>query len=1202
MTNKRVRIFFVWIALLVLALPAKAQQRFFNLTADEVKVDSVLPHFLYSIPLPENYQDSVYTVSVKYPEYMDMTVSDVANYNRISGAALPSQVPLSQNISVSRRKGYLVVSFCPLVFRNNKYQMLVSFMLDVKAKAVKNSVLRQRKNDKAYASAADIYAEHSLLASGKWAKIRVSSSGVYQLTDATVRLAGFSNINKVKIYGYGGNLQNEALYANDLARTDDLKEVPQCVVGGKHLFYAKGPVSWTSNSSTVRRRNPYSDYGYYFITQSDEEPATVDSATFVSSFYPSPDDYHSLYEVDGYSWYNGGRNLFDPTPISVGGSQQVVITNTTGSQKGRLTVNVSAGGNNQIRILLNGKELGTLNVPILQYCKAGQVGSTYSLDNLRIDAKDTVTIVNVSGETARLDYVSMAWEKAIPLPNLSGSHPAATYVKNIANQDLHADGQADLVIIIPASRTLLKQAQRLKEFHESHDGMRVNIVAADQLYNEFSSGTPDANAYRRYLRMLQDRAATEADMPKYLLLFGDCVWDNRMLTADCKRFDPDDFLLVYESENSFSETVCYAGDSWMGILAEGAGSDARRELQDVGVGRFPVTTVAEAKIMVDKTINYSKNQNGGAWQNTIMFMGDDGNDNIHMKDVDSVANSVGRDYPNFLIKKVMWDAYTRESSATGNTYPEVSKIIRQQQANGALVMDYGGHGNATLISHESVLGLSDFSESRTSNLPLWVTAACDIMPFDGVTETIGESAVLNEKGGAVAFYGTARTVFTSANKYINHAFMKRVLSLQDGKPIALGEAHRLAQNDVMLGTNRYPTPTREDPNKTSPEQDNTENHLQYSLLGDPALSLNLPTAQVVVDEIDGVAVGSGTMPTVKAGSVIKMKGHVAGVEGFNGVVTATVRDTREEITCKLNNTSGDGAEEAFKYLDRTKTLYHGSDSIRNSSFELTFAVPKDINYADGQGMINLYALNTDKTIRANGSCDQFIVGGSAEAKNDSVGPSIYCYLNSPSFVDGGNVNSTPYFVAEIKDKDGINAAGSGIGHDLQLVIDGDMAKTYTLNNNFSYDFGTYTSGSTFYSIPELEEGPHRLQFRAWDIQNNSSTAVLHFNVVKGLRPQLFNIGVTNNPARTSTTFIISHDRMESNMDVVIELFDAAGRQIWRHAESGVSATGNYTVDWDLSVDGGRPLQTGVYLYRVKVSSEGSSYVSKTKKLIVISNR
>ena len=1203
MIKKRVWILFAWIALLVVCIPAKAQQRFFNLTAEEVKVDTMLPHFLYSIPLPENYQDSVYTVTLKYPEYLDMTMTDVTNYNRISGAALPSQVSVDQSIAVSRRKGHLVVSFCPLVYRNHRYQMLVSFMLDIKAQAVKGSVMRQRKNNKAYAPAADVYAEHSLLASGRWAKIRVSSSGIYQLTESTIRQAGFSNINKVKIYGYGGNLQNEALYASELAKTDDLVEVPQCIVGGKHLFYAKGPVSWSSKTATTRTRNPYSDYGYYFITQSDEEPASLDSATFVSSFYPSPDFYHSLYEVDGFSWYNGGRNLFDPTPIRVGDSQQVLITNTTGSQKGRLTVNVSAGGTNQIRIQLNGKDIGTLNVKILDYCKAGQVSGTYLLDNLKVDGgKDTITIQNVSGEIARLDYVSMAWENPIPLPNLSGSHPAATYVKNIANQDLHADGQADLVIIIPASRILLKQAQRLKEFHESHDGMRVNIVAADQLYNEFASGTPDANAYRRYLRMLQDRAETEADMPKYLLLFGDCVWDNRMLTSDCKRLNPNDYLLAYESENSFSETICYVSDSWMGILSEGTGSDPRRQLQDVGVGRFPVTTQEEAKIMVDKTINYAKNQNGGAWQNTLMFMGDDGNDNIHMKDVDYVANSVSSTYPDFLIKKVMWDAYTRESSATGNTYPEVSRIIRQQQANGALVMDYAGHGNATLISHESVLSLSDFGESRTSNLPLWVTAACDIMAFDGVTSTIGEAAVLNEKGGAVAFYGTTRTVFTSANKYINHAFMKRVLSLQDGKPITLGEAHRLAQNDVMLGTNRYPTPTPSDPNKTTAEKDNTENHLQYALLGDPALSLNLPTAQVVVDEIDGVAIGSGTMATMKAGAVVKVKGHVEGVDTFNGVVTATVRDTQEEITCKLNDTSKDGAETPFVFVDRTKTLYHGSDSIRNGQFELTFAVPKDINYADAQGMINLYALNVDKTLRAHGSCDQFIVGGSIEAQNDSVGPSIYCYLNSPSFVDGGCVNSTPFFVAEIKDRDGINAAGSGIGHDLQLVIDGDLAKTYTLNNNFSYDFGTYTSGSTYYSIPELEEGPHKLQFRAWDIQNNSSTAVLHFQVVKGLSPQLFNIGVTNNPARTHTTFIISHDRTASNMDVVIELFDAAGRMMWRHAESGVSATGNYTVDWDLSVDGGRPLQTGVYLYRVKVASEGSSYVSKTKKLIVISNR
>lgn len=1201
--KKRVWKYFVLVALLLHFVPMNAQQRFFNLTADEVRVDSILPHFLYSIPLGDNYRDSLYTVTIKYPEYVDMPVSDIYHYNRLSGSALPSQVAVEQYISVSRRKGYLVISLNPLVFRDNKYQALASFMLDIKSRPLSRGARKALKASYASLSASDIYAAHSLLATGKWAKIRVSESGIYQLTDATIRQAGFTDINKVKIYGYGGNLQKEALYAADLAKYDDLHEVPQCIVGGRHLFYAKGPVSWSTQTTMERTRNPYSDYGYYFITQSDDAPTTVDSATFVSSFYPSPDFYHSLYEVDGYSWYNGGRNLFDTNPIKLGGSQQVVVTNTTGSPNAILYFNVTSDTDySEFDILLNGKSLKRSTIRISSYCTAGEEHGFVSIDSLKVDGKDTITVQSISGGTLRLDYLSLAWKEPIPLPELSGQFPSASYVYNISNQDHHADPQADMVIIIPTSQKLLKQAQRLKEFHESHDGLRVNIVPADELYNEFASGTPDANAYRRYLRMLQDRAASEADMPKYLLLFGDCVWDNRMRTTDCHNLNPDDYLLAYESENSFSETACFVGDSWMGILSEGKGGDPRTQLQDVGVGRFPVTTDAQAKIMVDKTINYAKNQNGGSWQNTIMFMGDDGNENTHMKDVNAVADSIAHYYPGFLIKKVMWDAYTRVTSATGNTYPEVTKVIKQQLANGALVMDYAGHANSTSLSHEHVLDITDFSESRIANLPLWVTAACDVMAFDGVDTNIGEAAVLNENGGAVAFYGTTRTVFTTANKYINHAFMKRVLSLQDGKPITLGEAHRLAQNDVMLGKNLYFNPNGVDPNHMSPELDNSENHLQYALLGDPALALNLPMASVVVDSIDGVSLEGDAKPVLKAGAIVKIQGHVVDNDSFNGIVTATVRDSKETVTCKLNNTSSEGASEAFQYEDRTKVLYNGSDSIRNGKFELTFAVPRDINYADATGLINLYALNTDKSKRANGSCDQFIVGGSIEARNDSVGPSIYCYLNSPSFTDGGNVNSTPYFVAQVRDKDGINASGSGIGHDLQLVIDGDMAKTYNLNDNFSYDFGTYTSGSTFYSIPELEEGSHVLQFRAWDILNNSSTAVLHFNVVKGLKPQLFDVGVTNNPARTSTTFIINHDRTESNVNVVVEIFDAAGRLMWRHAENGVSTASTYTVPWDLSVDGGRPVQTGVYLYRVKVASEGSSYVSKTKKLIVINNK
>lgn len=1184
--NKIWKVFGLWLCLMAMAMPASAQ-KFFNLTSQEVKVDSVLPQFVYSFPLQGAYQDSIYTVEVKYPEYVDMPATDIVNYNRLSGAALPEQVAINQQVTECRKEGLLVVAFSPLVFRNNRYQVLASFMLDVKARPLKRAQLKARLQSRAGNAANSIYAAHSVLASGKWAKIRVSETGVHQLTADVVRRAGFTDINKVKIYGYGGNLQNEALYANDIKETDDLKEVEQCVVDGKHYFYARGPVSWKND---LRVRNPYSDYGYYFITQTDEAPTLIDSAAFVQANYPQSEHYHSLYEVDGYSWFPGGRNLFNPTAVKVGESQNVVITNKTGNPGGKVTVAVSSGINSTVSILRNGTALETLSLKLPinssggSYSKGVVKSAVYIFSDIK--EKDTISIKPLTGGPVRLDYVSVSWKVEMPFIGFGKQVPAAQYVYGITNQDHHADPSADMVIIIPTSQKLLKQAQRLKEFHESHDSLRVNIVPADELYNEFSSGTPDANAYRRYLRMLTDKATKAEDMPKYLLLFGDCVWDNRMLTSDCRKLNPDDYLLCHESEDSFSEVYCYVSDSWLGIIGEGKGGDPKTELQDIAVGRFPVTTAEEAKIMVDKTISYMKNENAGAWQNTLMFMGDDGNDNLHMKDANEVADDVATLYPDYLVKKVMWDAYTRETSSTGNTYPEVTRIIKQQQNAGALIMDYAGHGSQTQISHEAVLSITDFENFRNSNLPLWVTASCDIMPFDGVVSTVGETALLNANGGAVAFYGTTRTVFAQENKYINRAFMRRVLSTVNGKPITIGEAHRLAQNDVMTGAAK------------EGESDRTQNHLQYSLLGDPALSLNFPTMKVVLDSINGIACErTDTMPKLKAGSIARIAGHIEGKTDYQGVVTATVRDSRELITCKLNDTKE--AEEAFQFYDRQKTLYQGSDSVSNGKFSFSFAVPKDINYSDATGLLNLYSISNDKTMRAHGTSEKFTVGGSVESRNDSIGPSIYCYLNSPSFVDGGDVNTTPFFVAKLSDRDGINAAGSGIGHDLQLVIDGDMTKTYNLNDHFTYDFGTYTSGSTYYSIPELAPGKHQLTFRAWDIQNNSSATTLNFNVVSGLRPSLFDIGVTENPAKTSTTFIVSHDRRESNMDVVIELFDTSGRQLWRHAESGIPTSDTYTMTWNLSVDGGRPLGTGVYLYRVKVASEGSSYTSKTRKLIVI---
>ena len=808
--------------MLMLVVTASAQTRFFNLTADEVRIDSVLPYFSYRHWLGANYNDSTYTVQIDYPEFIDMSLSDIEKYKLIS-TEVPGMLPeLETHVAVERKQGVLETGFTPIVFRGGKYQKLVSFMLRITS-VPKSSVSRAKSaSPHRQSPAAQRYTETSVLSTGNWAKIRVSKSGIHQLTDAVIKRAGFSSLDKVKIYGYGGALQNEKLVGEELEALDDLKEVPTCTVDGRRLFYAQGPVTW--NSSDVRVRNPYSDYGYYFITQSDETPLSVSAEEFLAENYPKADDYNSLHEIDNYAWFRGGRNLYENTPINLGSDKTYTIARKGASDKGKMKVVLTAGSNSTAEVSVNDSVIGTFIITLGTYDAGNYAEKTFDVYGLKDE--NSVKITPKSGGPFRLDYISLHTDQPAPAPSLSSaSFPQAEYVYNITNQNHHADRNIDMVIIVPTSGILHTQAQRLKSFHEQHDSMTVKVVPADELYNEFSSGTPDANAYRRYMKMLYDRAETEAEMPRYLLLFGDCVWDNRMNISDMSTYSLDDFLLCYESENSFSHTYCYIDDGFFCLLDDGEGADILgSDKHDIAVGRISARNEGEAKIMVDKTINYINNENAGSWQNVVMFMGDDGNNNIHMEDTEAAAQQTEAQQPGMVVRRVMWDAYQRQSSSTGATYPGATADILQQQNRGALVMDYCGHGGAYQLSHEGVVRISDFESATNAGLPLWITASCNVAPFDGVEDNIGEVSIFNRKGGAVAFYGTTRTVFVNRNRVINLAFLKYALGYTNGKPNTLGEAQNLKKNELITSG-----------------KDHSANKLQYSLLGDPALALKLPT-------------------------------------------------------------------------------------------------------------------------------------------------------------------------------------------------------------------------------------------------------------------------------------------------------------------------------------------------------------------------
>ena len=227
------------------------QQRFFNLTVQDVTIDSVLPHFHYAIPIGEQYADSIYDLEIRYPEFIDMSQADIARYNALTSIIPPTLPEIHQQMTVERKRGVLEISLMPIVQRNGKKQFLVSFMI-----ALTSHPRRERQKGLLLVQVVEPHPllqvamqNIPVLAMVNGAKIRVPANGVYQLTNDLIRRAGFSNIDKVKIYGYGGHLQKEVLTANDIISHDDLREVPTYNSNGRRLFYARGPISWESNTS-----------------------------------------------------------------------------------------------------------------------------------------------------------------------------------------------------------------------------------------------------------------------------------------------------------------------------------------------------------------------------------------------------------------------------------------------------------------------------------------------------------------------------------------------------------------------------------------------------------------------------------------------------------------------------------------------------------------------------------------------------------------------------------------------------------------------------------------------------------------------------------------------------------------------------------------------------------------------------------------
>ena len=771
------------------------------------------------------------------------------------------------------------------------------------------------------------------------------------------------------------------------------------------------------------------------------------------------------------------------------------------------------------------------------------------------------------------EYAMVDFSKTFPTPEFAGT---------VANQNLHALPPTNMVIIAPT--VYLPQARTLADKHQQKSGLRVAVVEEKTIFNEFSSGTPDVTAYRRFMKMFYDRATSDVDKPKYLLLYGDALFDNRHLTSTGSRRDPKYYLLTYQVRESLNENTSYGTDDYIGFLDDKEGISIASDGLDIGIGRFPVSSLSQATDALNKVTSYMDNKQYGIWKNKLIFAADmqsiSNGDSyaVHATQADTISQYISRNYPEYLLYKYYVDAYKVVSVNGKFVAPDAKKDLLNQLNAGCFLLNYTGHGNTTSWSAEDLLNIADVRQMNFKNLPLWITATCDFGWFDGFDTSGGETAFLNKSGGAIALFTTSRVVSSGANANLNSKFIRYMFTKNEGKRLSIGDIFRLSKK--LQGTDA--------------------NKLNYVLLGDPALTLNYPEWTVRLDSVNGNPITDGKTYTWKALDKVTVSGVItddsgAPVNNFSGTLNANIFDSQQTMqSVTINPDNG----KRFTYMDYPNMIYSGNTAVENGAFNLTFNVPLDISYSTSNGKIGLYAYDPTRGIDAAGSFTRYNLSGTGDIEDTTgMGPTVVdMYLNTESFRNGDKVNETPFFYAKVMDENGINLSGSDRGHDMVIIIDNNSKWTYSLNNY--YQAIDITQGTVGFSIPELPAGDHTLLFRVWNIFNNSSVDTLNFTVVKGYKPTILDLQATINPDRTFT-FNFINNLPGTILNIEIGVYDVTGRTVWIYTEKGSSGLlQQYPIQWNLVSNTGTRVPTGVYIYRATIRTATSTTTTKAKKIIV----
>ena len=1118
---------------------------------------------------------------------------------------------------------------------------------------------------------ASSYVTQSRLATGRWVKVTIPESGIYEITYDELREMGFTNPEQVHVYGQGGNRISEVLNGS---ATDDLKAVPILRTNNKICFYGNGPVSFSMVGYTTTPRytrvfNPYSQVGCYFLTQdpsADVVPSkkmvpTVtnyeNTTTSMGFFYHERDmmtpfssgkdllgeDFsHSRPLIDYYLPQLSDSTLVIHSAIAANVTGTVTYANAvlhSGSSTDTTAYSAESSSiympmdyvfYNYVSpyatlklsspnqrgqyepILTSSNEMNTISLARLDYFiltykhhnilpgmpdnqmimgfgetsgkerfmlpNASSSTVVWYINNTKSPMVVTTTAYN-EGSSHGLSFFSnpisnstyVAFDPAQTLKKITGYEP-------IANQNLHAMQVPDLLII--TTDLFKEQANRIADLHRAVDGIDVAVVTHDQVFNEFSSGTRDAMAYRMLCKMLYDR---NSDKFKNLLLFGTGSYDNRQLMGAHP-----DILLTYQSDNSSEMDQSFVSDDFFGFLEDNSGSSLSSDKLSIGVGRITCTSEDEARTDVDKIVEYYANPDYGVWRNNIIVSSDSPDGGKYMYQAQGYQNQLEGDlntgmhvnsvhnsmYPRSTIEPT----YTVERKTATGAKARMSYLLKE----GAYFFTYVGHaGTVSLTKYNKMWTTSDVASTSYSHYPIMSLACCDVAHYDNDTRGIAELMFHKRDGGAIALLASARMVSEGLNDKLIRYFVNSLFSY-DSKGVmpTLGEAYREAKCSF-----------------TVPDV----NKLQFFLLGDPAMRVNYPTPGLKVTSVNGVDVTDTLLNAeITPLSRFEIKAQVVDENGnldrsFNGDATATLYGPQNLFTTLTFITGGQPVDRDI-YIDRTK-LAEISGRVVNGEFTGSMVAPR-IAYGRANAvlkpMLQVYAHKDGTDRMINGDTKQMIMlpYDESAALEDHVAPVINAmYLNDEtSFSEGMIVSPNAILYINVTDNEGVNVQANSASNSMKLQLDGGKQS-----------YGDVICGATLadgcksvdikYPLTNLAEGLHTLTYTVYDMLGNSSSRTISFMVgqastvdVRADKHPAFVNGNVNFDLETSMSIL---------PDMTLRITDATGKLLW------MTTTDSFPVAWDMKDMQGNRVPAGLYRY-FGTYNDGANYGgTPINKLIIL---